>query len=780
MTSLKLTLLLLLVEIGCLAVDAGDIPSPLPPGGDINTSAQHDTFVHPGGLHSAADLQRMRSKVELKLSPWIEGWNRLLQDPKSAATYRAAANPRMPSRQRAQDDACAAYLNALRWYIAQDTAHADCAVRILNSWSAAIADANPGPDERGLSGIPIGSFALAAEVLRLYPGWLANDQERFKKMLRDKLYPLAHDFLTQHNGRDKTAFWANWDACNMLALVAIGVYCDDRRIFDEGITYYKQGQGMGAIMNAVPVLYADGLGQWQESGRDHAHALGGQGLEAELCQVAWNQGVDLFGYADNRLLAGAEYEAQFTQWMGVPYTFYNNFDHANQFYISKNYRGRLGNCQYYELLYNHYMVRQGIAAPQTKKFAELLRPEGGNADILGYGTLTYTLDAATSPYPPSPIPPVPQELSALAGLGRVMLAWSPSGAYATHGYEIFRTQTAGKDYVKIFTTDNNTTPRYVDTTVEAGKTYYYVVSAKNQAGTSQQSSEVGATPLIGQAVHGAWKTASLGSPREIGSCTSDAEGKTLRLVAQSGNLGGKADSAYFAYQTVSGDFTISARLIELNGQFKRAGLMMRDATSADGRLAALTLGENGGRQTRFWSRMANGEQATVQAGHDYVWPIAWFRLQRRANQCIASQSSDGITWFTCGTSEIPMNKEYQIGLAACGDSADKPLTAIFDHIRLEVTPPNPPPVPTTVVATSGPDSVRLAWQHASAATDGFKIECSRDGRGFYEITDLTATATSFVNTGLIDQAYSYRIRAYNSGGYSDYAPLVKARPTAKK
>ena len=57
-----------------------------------------------------------------------------------------------------------------------------------------------GSDQPGLSGIPIGTFAIAAEVLRDYPGWPFTNQARFKRMLLDYFYPVCHDFLTRHNG----------------------------------------------------------------------------------------------------------------------------------------------------------------------------------------------------------------------------------------------------------------------------------------------------------------------------------------------------------------------------------------------------------------------------------------------------------------------------------------------------------------------------------------------------------------------------------------------------
>jgi hypothetical protein len=80
-------------------------------------------FVHPGGLHSQADLDRIRLKVAANEHPWIDGWNQFIKDPKAQGTYKARPAADMGSRQRAQDDATAMYYNALRWYISGDTSY---------------------------------------------------------------------------------------------------------------------------------------------------------------------------------------------------------------------------------------------------------------------------------------------------------------------------------------------------------------------------------------------------------------------------------------------------------------------------------------------------------------------------------------------------------------------------------------------------------------------------------------------------------------------------------
>ncbi|MBB5353273.1 hypothetical protein HNR46_003528 [Haloferula luteola] len=724
-------------------------------GSVLTISAWARDFIHPGGLHTEVDFERMREKVAAGAHPWIDGWNALLQDPKSAVDYRSSPHPHMASRQRAQDDATAAYLNALRWRISGDGEHAACARRILNGWADTVKEVPHGRDQPGLSGIPIGSFALAAEVLRDDPEWSAAEQEKFKELLVKYFYPVCHDFLVNHRGAEDDKWWANWDICNMLALVAIGVYADAPAIFDEGIEYFHHGKGQGRLLHAVPYVHAGGLGQWQESGRDQAHVMGGMGLMAEMCQVAWNQGVDLFGAEGNRLLAAAESTAQFTLWKGVPYQFYTNSDQANQYCISENYHGRL-DASHFELLYNHYGVRKGLEAPHVQRFAELRRPEPGEIDVFGYGTLVFTLDAERSPFPAVSPPPTPLDVRATAGLERVVLEWSPSGAMTTHGHEVFRRRVGEDRWESIHADRNWTTPHYLDRDVIPGRVYQYRVAARNGSGQSEPSAVVEAKPQGKEALPPGWVSEGTVAGYSPG------EGGSFRVPAAPGMEGGVLTSW-------QGDFCFSARLVSWEKGVDRAGLWVRLPGEKDGKFAAVTTGEAGGRQARFWSRSERGGRQEQQRGCDYTWLPVWFRLQRQGAKLTASQSSNGVEWYEMGNATLAFPERVEVGFWVSGQPEG---SALFCQSTLEAKTPQPPPSPEDLEVSVEGKNVQLRWRYEEEGTElaGFKIESSERGREFGEVADLPATAREFRSTGVQKPGdFRYRVRAYHRGGFSDAA-----------
>jgi hypothetical protein len=364
------------------------------------------TFAHPSLLHTQADFDRMAAKVAAKAQPWIAGWNRLTANSHSQSSWRA--NPQATIIRGGTgsnyaimyNDIHAAYQNALRWKITGSTANGNTARDILNAWSGKLTTLTGNSDRFLAAGIYGYQFANAAEIMRGYNGF---DLNRFKTMMLNIFYPMNNQFLTKHNDACITNYWANWDLCNMASILAIGILCDDQAKVTQAINYFKTGAGNGSINHAVPFLHPGGLGQWQESGRDQGHTMLGIALLGAFCQMAWNQGQDMFGYGGNRFMQGAEYAAKYNLGQSVPFTTYRwgtgqNCAARSQTVISSASRG--DNRPAWELLYNHYAKLKGLSVPNITAYAARVRPEGGGGDYgpnsggydqLGFGTLTHTL-----------------------------------------------------------------------------------------------------------------------------------------------------------------------------------------------------------------------------------------------------------------------------------------------------------------------------------------------------------------------------------------------------
>ena len=65
-------------------------------------------------------------------------------------------------------------------------------------------------------------------------------------------------------------------------MLAMGVFLDDRAMFDRAVDYYLHGEGNGAIEK-----YFNTFGECQESGRDQAHTQMGLGFLGAACELAW-------------------------------------------------------------------------------------------------------------------------------------------------------------------------------------------------------------------------------------------------------------------------------------------------------------------------------------------------------------------------------------------------------------------------------------------------------------------------------------------------------------
>lgn len=405
-----------------LACSKKESPNPSPPAdststGTTDTIAYIDTlpdsapFVHEGLLLSQADFDRIIAKVNAGTEPWLSGWNKLIANAHAQLSYspspvaklvrggNSREEPDPDNYSHAFNDAAAAFQMAIRWRVTGDTAYAQKAVQILNAW-ADICKLISGDSNKALAaGIYGYQFAIAGELLRGYSGWTAADFSTYQQWMLDVFYSVNEAFLTTHWGTCISHYWANWDLANLASVMAIGVLTDKRVLYNEAVNYLQRGTGNGNILKAINNVYDDqGLAQLQESGRDQGHATLCIALLGEICQMAWTQGDDFYGFDHNRFLKACEYTAKYNVAnLSVPFTPYTNCEGVAHTVISANGRGTVRPM--WELPYNHYVKLKGLTATYTTMAVGTVRPEGGGGDYgpnsggydqLGFGTLLYT------------------------------------------------------------------------------------------------------------------------------------------------------------------------------------------------------------------------------------------------------------------------------------------------------------------------------------------------------------------------------------------------------
>ena len=279
-------------------------------------------FVHPGLLVTDVDISRIKSKLLAHLDPWQSSWDKLIgmvyaqpNYTNNAVTgvYRDTANGVTENAELLWHDTAAAFALGLRWKVEGDEQCARAAADILVAWGGKLENFDIGDDEYLTTGLQGHQLANAAELLRDYSPFAESGMQTFVAMfsrtfLAKNLYFLNHKAGSEHNVRH---FFANWELCNMASIMAFGVLTDNSTLFDFAVDYFKDGVGNGAINNCVSNIVQEpatgnNIGQGQESGRDQGHS----GLDFQmlgvLAQQAWNQGEDLYGYNNSRILLGYE------------------------------------------------------------------------------------------------------------------------------------------------------------------------------------------------------------------------------------------------------------------------------------------------------------------------------------------------------------------------------------------------------------------------------------------------------------------------------------------
>jgi hypothetical protein len=287
------------------------------------------------------------------------------------AIVRVAGSGTCPEETAFRDDSQAAYATALMWVITGDNRYRDKSMAILNDWAATF-ESMPGSGQPWLESawaVPI--WVGAADIIRYYKngaaGWKPEQIAAFDIVI-NKLVKTARGALGKSN---------NWGTSANFAVMAAAVYQNDEASYLEAVKAHKWY--LSGVSKPIGALGSDYL-------RDPWHPQYTILNWIQSCEVAWNQGDDLYGITLNgeslpRLAICLEHFAKL--FMG---------EMPNPVGLKKgNYQGGHKGRQGYDMAYNHYINRKNMVAsmPTFAKMVPEWRPGGIDTHFLGWDTLTH-------------------------------------------------------------------------------------------------------------------------------------------------------------------------------------------------------------------------------------------------------------------------------------------------------------------------------------------------------------------------------------------------------
>jgi regulation of enolase protein 1 (concanavalin A-like superfamily) len=187
-----------------------------------------------------------------------------------------------------------------------------------------------------------------------------------------------------------------------------------------------------------------------------------------------------------------------------------------------------------------------------------------------------------------------------------------------------------------------------------------------------------------------WSHQDIGTVSSAGSMVFDPSTSTYSVTGTGADIWGTADAFQFAYQSLTGDGSISARVTSVQNAnvWTKAGVMIRETLDAGSTNALILVSAGKGLSSQ--RRAATGGTSTSLAGALASAPY-WIRVDRAGNTFTTYQSADGVIWAQVDSGTIAMGPSAFIGMAVTSHTTTASATATFDNVNVAPGTPVPPP-----------------------------------------------------------------------------------------
>lgn len=181
--------------------------------------------------------------------------------------------------------------------------------------------------------------------------------------------------------------------------------------------------------------------------------------------------------------------------------------------------------------------------------------------------------------------------------------------------------------------------------------------------------------------------------------------------------------------------------------------------------SGLTAVYNDGKVKLNWSDGSDNEQG--------------FKISRRANNEGLFSEVGTVTYNTTEYTdpyEVKTDTYYTYEVIAFNKYGISPSYSAQTSIIIPGRP-NTPSYFTANVISSSPPFVSLSWNDKSLVESGFEIYRKKDSESYTLLTTVTENVTYYRDYFSTDGSYTYKIRAVNSEGCSDYTPEISINTT---
>ena len=228
------------------------------------------------------------------------------------------------------------------------------------------------------------------------------------------------------------------------------------------------------------------------------------------------------------------------------------------------------------------------------------------------------------------------------------------------------------------------------------------------------------------------------------------------------------DQMHFAYQSLSGDGTIIARVVSITGSSSgTAGVMIRE-TSATGSTMAYTE-HDAGSDLYCQYRPTTGASNSYSSASGKSLPY-WVRLTRAGNTFTFYWGMDGVNWTQVGSAEtVTMAQNVYVGLAASSGSNSSLATATFDNVSVIPGTTQSPSIASISATTGATGSSVTINGSGFGATQGSSMVTLSDTPlviTSWSSTSITATIPSGATSGAIVVAAAPSMNASNPATFT--------------